>query len=502
VNTFRFTREKEEIKSVISRAENFLNIVSFQFTDEDFIRKYILPKTNSVQIEILTLPVDSYSKEDERDRITRLYNDLEYAGVHIYKCYWEVGDPSLTTTSQSGVEKEGGGDKWYSMHGKFMYSEKEVLMMTANFSDAEELESYLLLQDQEAVVQFHKKFLYLKSMFIDERKYPGKLYELVRDEEKKYIDELHISNERLNIKEYPPNLIPEISSFSGLKITPFDGKAREYLCELINKAQNYIYLSTERLFDKKIVDVLIKRKRRNPIEIKILTCPPDQVRDDPGNAEMYVTKLLSANVDVRFYTDIHAKCWITDEVLGIGSANLSQMNLGISKSHGFWRANTETFYFANDLSLISQAKESFENFYTHGVEPIASIYKSARHLAEAKELFSSFGVTSKRDAKEAISLIKISSTIREQQHIAKIVLLSVKIAGKYDRTEIIKRDVLSALILFYLTERKHENNELFEKLKPIISDEIEYNSIIQNLHLDNFIEILDGYIKINSEQLF
>ena len=501
MNKFEFSRNKDVIKSVINDAEKFLNIVSFQFTDVEFIRNYILTKSAIIKIEILTLPEDSYSKPNEREEIVRLYKDLQEAGVQIHFCSWEIGDPSLTNTSQSGDEAEGGGSKWYSMHGKFMFSEKEALIMTSNFTESEELESYLRIQDLTIVEQFQKKFSYLKELFIKEGKYPGNLYDIVSEDTKEYIVNTYKTKTRLNILQYPPNIISNTISFDGLKIMPFDGRARDYLNKFIIDAQSFLYLSTQRLFDEYLIGELIKRKKSNPINIKIMTCPPSQIRDNQEKAEKMIIDLLSANIDIRFYNDIHAKCWISQNALGLGSINLGQMNLGINKSGGYWRANTETFYFTNDPILISEAKESFEEYFNDGDDPIISISRSNRHINEAKAMFSIYNIRSSKEAKETISLIKSFHVIKEQQQINKIVAVSVKIAQNHRNKRITKEEVLSALILFYLTDRKHDREELFEKMKPMISNQIEFMRIIQSLFLENLIEEQDGYIKINSERL-
>ena len=123
-------------------------------------------------------------------------------------------------------------------------------------------------------------------------------------------------------------------------------------------------------------------------------------------------------------------------------------------------------------------------------------------MKEAKEYFDFYDVSCSSDAKETFNQIRISHNIEEYRHLGKIVSLSVKISKRVNHKKILKSDVLSALILFYLTDRKHGNNELFEKLKPIISDDIEFNTIVTNLILGQFIEKQDGYLKINSEQLF
>ena len=135
---FKFSSNKEIIKKTISEADKFISIVSFQFTADSLIRNLLLDKSRKVNLSIITLPSDSYKDTAARKKIDNLYKDLEKNGAKVYQCIWEVGDPSLTATSLSGEQLEGGGNKWYSMHGKFIVTDKSALIMSSNFTNAEE----------------------------------------------------------------------------------------------------------------------------------------------------------------------------------------------------------------------------------------------------------------------------------------------------------------------------------------------------------------------------
>jgi len=385
---FKFSSNKEIIKKVITEADKFILIVSFQFTADSFIRNLLLDKSRKVNLSIITLPSDSYRDTTERNKIDKLYQDLEKNGAKVYRCAWEVGDPSLTATSLSGEQLEGGGNKWYSMHGKFIVTEKNALIMSSNFTDVEEIEVYLTISDSVVIEQFKEKFNQLKTLFIDKNnKYAGGIFNLVDNETKNYIKELFKSSGRLNIKAYPPNLTPSKSFDNGLYLTPFDGRAREFLNSFIDNAQKFLYLSTERFFDDEIVKKLVTKAINTKVKIRLITCPPNQIRQNPVKAEQMISELLAAGVEIRVFEDIHAKCWISDKFLAIGSVNLGKMNLGFRKTGNFWRANTETIYFDSDEKLIEESKIEFDNIYKKGAEPLKSIALSSRYLADTKTLF-------------------------------------------------------------------------------------------------------------------
>ncbi len=62
---FYFTDDKNFIINSIKNAEKFIKIIAFQFTSEEFV-KYLIEKSKlGVEIELITLPEDFYSKEKD-----------------------------------------------------------------------------------------------------------------------------------------------------------------------------------------------------------------------------------------------------------------------------------------------------------------------------------------------------------------------------------------------------------------------------------------------------
>jgi phosphatidylserine/phosphatidylglycerophosphate/cardiolipin synthase-like enzyme len=494
---FRFSSNKEAIRKVIREANEFISVVSFQFSDGSFIRDLLWDKLRKVDLSIITLPTDSYKDTTQRNKIDKLYRDLEENGAKVYRCMWEVGDPSLTATSLSGEQLEGGGNKWYSMHGKFIVTEKSALVMSSNFTEAEEMEVYLTISDSRVIKRFREKFDQLKALFIDENKYPGKIYDLVDTETKTYIRELRRSSGRLNVKAYPPNLAPSTSFVSGLYLTPFDGRARGFLDSFIDGAQRFLYLSTERFFDDETARKLVAKAMNTETRIRLITCPPNQIRQNPAKAEQMISELLSAGIEIMVFENIHAKCWISDKYLAIGSINLGKMNLGFRKTGDSWRANTETIYFDSDKKLIRQAKSEFDGIYEKGTEPLRSISLSSKYRADSKALFGMFGVRSDEGARETIGQIQTSFKVNSRRSLLRVVDIAAKIVQRSNVRVATRKEVLMALILFYLSERKHVVDELLEKLGPIVEGRTEVEQALKSLIKNSLVVRQEDFYKID-----
>ena len=497
---FRFTTNKKIISKIIGEANKFIYIVAFQLTAESFIRDILLEKSRRVELSIITLPSDSYKDTAERSKIAKLYQDLERDGAKVHQCVWEVGDPSLTATSLSGEQAEGGGNKWYSMHGKFIVTDKSALITSSNFTDTEEIEVYLITSESTAIKQFVEKFNQLKALFIDEN-IPGGVFDLVDNGTKDYIKKTFESSERLNIKAYPPKLAPHKSITDGLYLTPFDGRAREFLNRFIDDAQDFLYLSTERFFDDELAKKMVAKAIKTKVKIRLMTCPPNQIRQNPAKAEDLLSELISAGIEVKLFEDIHAKCWISDKHLAIGSVNLGKMNLGFRKAGDFWRANTETIYFDSDEELNKEAKTEFENVFEKGREHLKSIASSSKYLNDARILFSAFGIKSDKSARETISQIQTVFRINGRKNLLKVAGIAAKIAKKFGVRTVTKKEVLMALILFHLTERKHVIHELLDKLQPIVEKRTEVEQILNFLITNSLIVKQEDFYKVNIEAI-
>ncbi|MBE0432248.1 hypothetical protein IBX73_02140, partial [candidate division WOR-3 bacterium] len=466
---FDLRRDKIPIKEAINEASKFIDIVSFQFTSEEIIRLLIDKSNKGIKVRVVTLPEDSYGDIAKRQTISNLYKELSNRGIELNLCLWEVGVPELTETSMSGEQTEGGGNKWYSLHGKFVVTDKKALAVSTNFTDDNQLEVYLRYEDPKIIESFRSKFNQINELFCSGQKpLPGSLYDQLPAPIQKELGSLYKISKRINIKEYPPELAPDTEIKRGMFLSPFEGKARTFFDRIINQAEKFICLSTERLFDDEVVKVLLNKAYTTDIPIKIITGHPRGVRQNPVKAEKMVADLMAAGVDFSIINDVHAKFWLTDKWICVGSANLGKMNLGFAKTGNYWRANTETLWFDNDNKIINTAKEKYEEIFGSSKSGIIALSDVGTKEGRAKDLFALFGFKSKKEAKILIARIETQFTVENRQNIIRIAKLSARLAEIENNTFITEEHVIMANILFYLRERKHDINEIKEKMAKII----------------------------------
>lgn len=501
MTTFDLRRDKTPIIDAIKEARNFIDIVSFQFTAEDIIKLLIDKVNKGIKVRVITLPEDSYANIKERQKITEFYKKLSNAGVEVNLCLWEVGVPELTETSLSGEQTEGGGNKWYSLHGKFVVTDKKTLIVSTNFTDEKQLEVYLYYDDPEIIESSQNKFNQIKTLFCEKRgPLPGELYNQLSKEIQHELKNLYETTKRINIKEYPPEFTPDVAIKKGLFLSPLEGKARTFFNKLVKEAENFVYLSTERLFDDEVIKVLLNKAYATDISIRIMTGHPRGVRQNPAKAEKMIADLMAAGVEFAIIEDIHAKFWLTDKWVCVGSANLGKMNLGFAKSGNYWRANTETLWFDNDNKLIIAARKRFEEMFQSSESGIVALSDVGVKSAKAKELFALFGFKSKKEAKILMARIETQFTVENRQNIIRIAKLSARLAEIEKNVFITEEHVIMANILFYLRERKHDIGEIKEKMGKIIEKQ-KIDQAIDKLQKQNYVVREHEYYTINIERL-
>lgn len=501
MDIFDLRRDKILIEQAFNEASEFIDIVSFQFTSEEIANLLINKAKKGVKIKIISLPEDSYGDVAERQKINDLYNMLTKNGIEINRCLWEVGVPELTETSLSGEQTEGGGNKWYSLHGKFVVTDKKALAVSTNFTSEEQLEVYLYYEDKNIIKDFKIKFDLIRDFFCSQTKtLPGSLYTRLPTEIQKDIDSLYKSANRIIVKEYPPSLAPDIELEKGLFICPFEGKARVFFNNIINTAAKFIYLSTERLFDDEVTKILLNKAYITDISIKIITGHPRDVRQNPAKAEKMVSDLMAAGVEIAIIDDVHAKFWLTDKWICVGSANLGKMNLGFSKAGNFWRANTETLWFDNDAKTIDIAKKKYEEIFENSKSGIIALSDVGTKENRAKDLFALFGFRSKKEAKILMARIETQFMVDNRQNVIRIAKLSARLAQMENSTFINEEHVIMANILFYLRERKHDISEIKEKMTKII-DKKKITESLEKLQKRNYVTKEHEFYTINIERL-
>ncbi len=498
--TFSLERNRSSVERAIKNASKFIDIVSFQFTSQEIINLLIAKAKEGVSIRIISLPEDSYGEVTQRKQIEQLYNSLIREGIELNRCIWEVGVPELTETSLSGVQTEGGGNKWYSLHGKFVVTDREAIATSLNFTDEAQLEVYLSYDNIKTIETFRKKFDFLKTQFCFEDLASSLLYSRLPQELQQEIKKLFEQSGRINVKEYPPEFSPEKQIGQGLYLSPLEGRARTFFNQLIKEAKEFIYLSSERFFDDEVVKVLLSKAYLTDIPIKIMTRHPRTVRQNPSKAEKMSADLMAAGVEIIVIDDIHAKFWLTDNWLCVTSANLGKMNLGFPKLGNYWRANTETLWFDNSHKIIDAAKNTLDSLFQTSKSGIVALSDVGTKSSRAKNLFALFGYKSKKEAKVLMARIETQFTIENRQNVIRVAKLSVRLAEIESVNFITEEHVIMANILFYLRERKHDLSEIKEKMIGIV-EKNKIISAIEKLQKHRYIAKEQEYYTINIERL-
>ena len=498
---FDLRRDKTPIREAIAEATEFIDVVAFQMTSEEIIKLLTEKAIRGVKVRIITLPEDSYRDISDRYKISNLYNLLTSNGVELNRCIWEVGTPELTETSLSGDQTEGGGNKWYSLHGKFVVTDKKAIALSTNFTEEEELEVYLLYEDKKIIEGFRAKFDKTAELFCSQQKtLPGSLYYQLPIQIRQELENLYTGTKRINVREYPPELSPEVEIKKELFLSPFEGRARTFFNSLINQSAEFIYLCTERLFDDEVVKVLLNKAYITDIPIKIITGHPKGVRQNPAKAEKMIANLMAAGVEVAIIDDVHAKFWLTDKWICIGSANLGKMNLGFHKTGNYWRANTETLWFDDDNRIISTAKARYEKIFKNSKSGIIALADVGTKEKRAKDLFALFGFRSKKEAKILMARVETQFTVENRQNIIRIAKLSTRLAEIENCNFITEEHVIMANILFYLRERKHDLLQIEEKMVNII-DKKKIVDAMKKLQTRKYVVKEHEFYTINIERL-
>ena len=430
-----------EIVKEIQKAESFIKIAIFQMHDER-IFKALEQKLPGVKIEIMTLPYDSIHNRVYKEVVER-FSKLERKGAEVKFIPWNVGDPERTTTAVG---------RWYSYHGKFMATDKAAIGLSANFTEAAELDAMIIFREQGRIEQFLGKFEQLEERFVRktngdfgtikseilrynyERVTSGEVFELP--------DSIATSFKDIWIKDYPPEMCPEeIPKSDGLYITPFDCRGRTLFEALISSTQKCLYLSTESFTDNEILNSLRSAKIRG-VDIKILTGYKSM--DFPLRVQQNLLMLLGFGIEVRNpEEELHAKLLMSDEYLMISSINLNKINLGF-KFNRFWRENTESFYLCSDPEIIQLAKTRFLEVFNTADDVFEGI--AGKNKFQIGQIIArTHNFRSSDRAKLALSKIKLEKSLQADNEFQTILRDAIDFAKKRSSNRVDLEDIEQAL---------------------------------------------------------
>jgi hypothetical protein len=456
-----------------------------------------------VDIEIITTPVDNIGDEKLRSKVEEMYKDLQVNGVKLLTCPWEVGEPRLTPTSVSGRLVAGIGEKWYSLHLQLFMNKKQVLLTSQNLVPEENLEIYYLSSDPYFLKQASDKFKMIRDLFftsikVDETTLKGRVVNFLDEAMLKDTLDVYNQNKRLNVKHYYVKKLPQANLDNGLFICPFEGRLREFLNKFIDSGQKFLYFFVETLFDEELIKKLEEKINLQPdIQIKLITRPPEKVRQSPHKARDMIKQLLSLGVSVGYLLDIQAKFWVNDNWLAVPSGDFNKINLGYYISKDYWRADTQMVLLDDNWEQIKLFKDIFE----HHFNPIdiGSICRK-----DIDSLFTGirkrYHVVSTREAKDYISRLKSSLIIKTERDVRYVMNLAVKLTKIHGKERIQGIFVVMAILLYYLQRHEHKFEEISEKLEDVVDRSKIRDAINRLMSLEYILKSEDVY-RVNVEKL-
>lgn len=497
------SRTSQLVKQSINSADKFLKIITFRFASEHFTKMLIDKAKAGVNVEIITTPADNIGKEDLRSKVEDMYRTLQANGVKLLTCPWEVGEPRLTPTSVSGKLAAGIGEKWYSLHLQMFINEKQAILTSQNLVPEENLEIYYRSSDPYVLKMASDKFNLIKDLCftavkVDETTLPGRLVNFLNEEMLK--DTLNFFNQtkRLKVKHYHLGKLPQAYLNKGIFVCPFEGRLREFLDKFIDSAESYLYLFVEGFFDEELVKKFEEKINLQPdVQVKIITSPPERIRQNPVKARNMINQLLSMGVNVGFLPNIQAKFWVNDKWLAIPSGDFNKINLGYQISKYYWRADTQLIVLDDDEGQVTLFKNTFDQHF----KPIdiGSIWRK-----DVESLFVGlrrrYLVVGTKEAKDYISRLKSSLIIKTEKDLRYVINLAVKLTKIHGKKRMEGIFAVMAIVLYYLQRREHKLEEISEKLENIV-DKSKIGDAVNRLMLSGYVIKSEDVYRVNVEKL-
>lgn len=496
--TFEFSSKvTENIIKELDRAEVFIKIAMFQIHRSEIFEVLKKKLNQGVKVEIITLPYDSI-KEKIRNDVQKRFEDLEKHGAIIYFCKWNIGDPSRTTTAVG---------RWYSFHGKMIITDKCSIALTANFTEDKELDAAIIFRDDEnKKEEFIKKFEFLLRLFIiPEGKNTGtiknKILEITRGDKSLFElpSDIPESHREFWITDYPEELCPIPKTIEeGLYIAPFDCRGRDMFEKVIEEANEFVYLSTETFTDPDFSVFLIKTALNKNLDLRIICGIYSMDFNDRVND--MIRELLAQGIKIKSPDEkLHGKLLVTEKAVVVSSINLNKISLGFSRNKHLWRGNTETILITKDKNLIANAKKNYLEVFNlcNKVED-----KLSEKLEEiAKEILGElYQLKPNPEARALFAKLVLKHQINAKKFPIQLGNLTNLLVRKLNKISVTKNDIISALILYILSESKQSFNQLQEKIKEF-DEETNINTVLFSLESYNLITQENEFYKLNLQEL-
>ena len=457
-----------------------MKIITFRFDSKE-LADLIMERAKQIDVEVITNPPDNVAKAELRPLVETMYKELEAHQVKMNLCFWEAGDPRLTPTSVSGNQSAGGiGEKWYSLHLQMLINENEALVTSRPLTSDDTIDVFYRSSEctflKSALFEFERiRKIFLGSRSMDDLTLPGEIINFLDQKMLKETIDLFKATGRLNAKQYDVEKLPKPALDKGLFLSPFDGKMRDLLYSFIDSADEHIYFFLETFFDEELIGKLQEKIARNPdIVIKIITSPPERIRQSPQKARELITQALSLGIYVGNLPNIQAKFWISDKWLAISSGDFNRMNLGHNTSSRYWKADTQLLLLENNKNLLAQTKNIFEEMFVP-IDEGKICEKNVTVLV--KRMAKNSKLSGTADACKYMSRFKSALMIKTEQDVRYVIDVAVRLAKLDNKSKLDGAYILMSIIIYYMQRREQTLDEIAEKLEGI-EDKGEVKKII------------------------
>jgi len=270
---------------------------------------------------------------------------------------------------------------------------------------------------------------------------------------------------------------------------------------LISKASHFAYLSTESFTDRDFPGFLTKISLKG-LDLRILTGPTSM--DFSDRMQKMLRQLLAYNVKIRtIQGDIHAKLLITDKHLAVTSMNLNKINLGFKKTETgqqYWRENTESVAICTDKEILATAQNQYLDIFNNSIDIKVKLAERIEGLVTSTFL-SLFGLRSKKEVKKLFSQVVLTQEIEVEKFVLTIGIITAKLMVFFKRSTVEKKDFLLSLLLYYLSERKHDFDQLNEKISAL-NTQVDLAVLLNLLMRHGFVEKVGEFYKLKIDKLF
>ena len=146
------------------------------------------------------------------------------------------------------------------------------------------------------------------------------------------------------------------------------------------------------------------------------------------------------------------------------------------------------------------AKNQYLKIFDNSIDIRAKLAEKIEELV--KSTFSSlFGLRSRKEVKKLLSQVILREEIEVEKLLLTIGRITSKLLMYFKRKTVEKEDLLLSLILYYLSERKHDFDQLDEKLR-LLDTEVDLNMLLNQLLHHGFIEKAGEFYKVKIDKLF